>query len=198
MFWVPDPPPPLQPPAPSAISLRPRPDTTILVQRPAVRAVHRRHPQWPRVVDHRQTAVARSRGHQCPCHRAFCFCSALDPPPPPLKSPLLCLTGAARCGGGGGPPLERSGLRTGWGLGRKAPAGGGGVGLAASCRSRLSGVGLLPCPTTRLNYLTLRFQGRADYRQSPDPTEAQVGGRYRRPVCGRELQGGRAGGGGGF
>ena len=46
-------------------------------------------------------------------------------------------------------------------------------------------MGVLPCPTTRLNYLTVRFQGRADYRQPPDPTEAQVGGRYRRPVCRR-------------
>ena len=46
-------------------------------------------------------------------------------------------------------------------------------------------MGFLPCPTTRLNYLTVRFQGRADYRQPPDPTEAQVGGRYRRPVCKR-------------
>ena len=36
-----------------------------------------------------------------------------------------------------------------WGLGW--------VGLAASCRSRPSGVGFLPCPTTRLNYLTVRF-----------------------------------------
>ena len=42
----------------------------------------------------------------------------------------------------------------------------------------------LPCPT-RLNYLTVRFQGRADCQQPPDPTEAQVGGRYRRPVCRR-------------
>ena len=40
------------------------------------------------------------------------------------------------------------------------PMGGlGWVGLAASCRSRPSGVGVLPCPTTRLNYLTVRFQG---------------------------------------
>ena len=31
----------------------------------------------------------------------------------------------------------------------------------------------------------VRFQGRADYRQPPNPTEAQVGGRYRRPVCRR-------------
>ena len=46
-------------------------------------------------------------------------------------------------------------------------------------------MGFLPCPTTRLKYLTVRFQGRADYRQPPDPTEAQVGGRYRRPVCRR-------------
>ena len=53
----------------------------------------------------------------------------------------------------------------------------GWVGLAASCRNRPSGVGFLPCPTTRLNYLTVRFQGRADYRQPPDPTEAQMGGR---------------------
>ena len=35
----------------------------------------------------------------------------------------------------------------------------GWVGLAASCRSRPSGVGFRPCPTTRLNYLTVRFQG---------------------------------------
>ena len=72
---------------------------------------------------------------------------------------------------------------------RSRGGGGGGglgwVGLAASCRSRPSGVGVLPCPTTRLNCLTVRFQGRADYRQPPDPTEAQVGGRYRRPVCRR-------------
>ena len=61
----------------------------------------------------------------------------------------------------------------------------GWVGLAAWCRSRPSGVGVLPCPTTRLNNLTVRFQGRADYRQPPDPTEALVGGRYRRPVCRR-------------
>ena len=46
-------------------------------------------------------------------------------------------------------------------------------------------MGVLPCPTTRLNYLTVRFQGRADYRQPPDPTEAQVSGRYCRPVCRR-------------
>ena len=67
----------------------------------------------------------------------------------------------------------------------------GWVGLAASCRSRPSGVGFLPCPTTRLNYLTVRFQGRADCRQPPDPTEAQVGGRYRRPVCRRARGRGR-------
>ena len=46
-------------------------------------------------------------------------------------------------------------------------------------------MGVLPCPTTGLNNLTVRFQGRADYRQPPDPTEALVGGRYRRPVCRR-------------
>ena len=46
-------------------------------------------------------------------------------------------------------------------------------------------MGFLPCPTTRLNYLTVRFQGRADCRQPPDPSEAQVGGRYRRPACRR-------------
>ena len=68
----------------------------------------------------------------------------------------------------------------------------GWVGLAASCKSRPSGVGFLPCPTTRLNYLTVRFQGRADCRQPPDPTEAQVGGRYRRPVCRRARGRGRA------
>ena len=61
----------------------------------------------------------------------------------------------------------------------------GWVGLAAWCRSRPSGVSVLPCPTTRLNNLTVRFQGRAGYRQPPDPTEALVGGRYRRPVCRR-------------
>ena len=72
------------------------------------------------------------------------------------------------------------------GLGQGRVGGGlGWVGLAASCRSRPSGVGFLPCPTTRLNNLTVRFQGRADYRQPPDPTEAQVGGRCRRPVCRR-------------
>ena len=61
---------------------------------------------------------------------------------------------------------------------RARPKGGlGWVGLAASCRSRPSGVGFLPCPTTRLNYLTVRFQGRAGYRQPPDPTEAHGGGR---------------------
>ena len=88
-------------------------------------------------------------------------------------------------------------------------AGGGGglgwVGLAASCRSRPSGVGFLACPTTRLNYLTVRFQGRADYRQPPDPTEAHMGGRYRCPVCRRARGQGcgrgpglaRGGGGGG-
>ena len=77
--------------------------------------------------------------------------------------------GPIRCGGWG----VNGGVGLGW------------VGLAASCRSRPSGVGFLPCPTTRLNNLTVRFQGRADYRQPPDPTEAQVGGRYRRPVCRR-------------
>ena len=46
----------------------------------------------------------------------------------------------------------------------QAQGGLGWVGLAASCRSRPSGVGFLPRPTTRLNYLTVRFQGRADYR----------------------------------
>ena len=45
--------------------------------------------------------------------------------------------------------------RTAEGLG----GGLGWVGLAASCRSRPSGVGCLPCPTTRLNYLTVQFQG---------------------------------------
>ena len=55
-------------------------------------------------------------------------------------------------------------------------------------------MGFLPCPSTRLNYLTVRFQGRADYRQPPDPTEAQVGGRYRRPVC-RRARGQGVGGG---
>ena len=78
--------------------------------------------------------------------------------------------------------------RGGGGARFSATGGGGGlgwVGLAASCRSRPSGVGFLPYPTTRLNYLTVRFQGRADYRQPPNPTEAQVGGRYRRPVCRR-------------
>ena len=67
----------------------------------------------------------------------------------------------------------------------------GWVGLAASCRSRPSGVGFLPRPTTRLNYLTIRFQCRANYQQPPDPTEAQVGGRYRRPVCRRARGQGR-------
>ena len=57
-------------------------------------------------------------------------------------------------------------------------------------------MGFLPCPTTRLNNLTVRFQGRADYRQPPDPTEAQVGGRYRRPVC-RRARGQGCGGGAG-
>ena len=80
--------------------------------------------------------------------------------------------------GGGSLPMPCS-LRGGGGVGL------GWVGLAASCRSRPSGVGFLPCPTTRLNNLTVRFQGRADYRQPPDPTEAQVGGRYRRLVCRR-------------
>ena len=98
-------------------------------------------------------------------------------------------------GGGGPPPFLKPNkclLRQRPGHGRRfgsvrrgSKGGGGGVGLAASCRSRPSGVGFLPCPTTRLNYLTVRFQGRADYRQPPDPTEAQVGGRYRRPVCRR-------------
>ena len=58
----------------------------------------------------------------------------------------------------------------------------GWIGLAASCGSMPSGVGFLPCPTTRLNYLTVRLQGRADYRQPPNHTEAQVGGRS---VCRR-------------
>ena len=44
---------------------------------------------------------------------------------------------------------------------------------------------VLPCPTMRLNNLTVRFRGRADYRQPPDPTEALAGGRYCRPVCRR-------------
>ena len=56
--------------------------------------------------------------------------------------------------------LRRASSTCGWGLGW--------VGLAASCRSRPSGVGVLPCPTTRLNYLTVRVQGRAGYRQPPD------------------------------
>ena len=47
---------------------------------------------------------------------------------------------------------------------RPAVGGLGWGGLAASCRSRPSSVGFLPCPTTKLNYLTVRFQGRADYR----------------------------------
>ena len=70
---------------------------------------------------------------------------------------------------------------------RRGPIGRGlgWVGSAAWCRSRPSGVGVLPCPTTRLNNLNVRFQGRADYRQPPDPTEALVGGRYRRPMCRR-------------
>ena len=72
---------------------------------------------------------------------------------------------------------------------RGARGGLGWVELAASCRSRPSGVGFRPCPTTRLNYLTVRFQGRADCRQPPDLTEAQVGGRYRRPVCRRARAG---------
>ena len=76
-------------------------------------------------------------------------------------------------------------LRRAKGLADGGTGGLGWVGLAALCRSRPSGVGFLPCPTTRLNYLTVRFQGRADCRQPPDPTEAQVGRRYRRPVCRR-------------
>ena len=46
-----------------------------------------------------------------------------------------------------------------YGHSHRAAGGGEGlgwVGLAASCRSRPSGVGFLPCPTTRLNYLTVR------------------------------------------
>ena len=105
-----------------------------------------------------------------------------------------CLWGAVQgrvrhtaCRGVGVPlPAVGAGCGAGWGWG-----GLGWVGLAASCRSRPSGVGFLPCPTTRLNNLTVRCQGRADYRQPPDPTEAQVGGRYRRPVCRRARGQGR-------
>ena len=46
-------------------------------------------------------------------------------------------------------------------------------------------MGFLPCPTTRLNYLTVWFQALADYRRPPDPTEEQVGRIYRHPVCRR-------------
>ena len=51
-------------------------------------------------------------------------------------------------------------------------------------------MGFLPCPTTRLNYLTVRFQGRADYRQPPDRRWAEdtvvlcVGARAGRGVGG--------------
>ena len=44
-------------------------------------------------------------------------------------------------------------------------------GRGGSCRSRVSGLGVLACLTTRLNNLTVRFQGRVDYRQSPDSAE---------------------------
>ena len=40
----------------------------------------------------------------------------------------------------------------------------------ASCRSTVSDQGGLTCPTTRLNSLTVQFEGRADYRQPPDLT----------------------------
>ena len=43
-------------------------------------------------------------------------------------------------------------------------AGGGGGWDRGSCWSRVSGLGILPCLTTRLNNLTVRLQGRADYR----------------------------------
>ena len=60
-----------------------------------------------------------------------------------------------------------------WGKTAKAlPTRGlGWVGLAASCRSKPSGAGFLSCLATRLNNLTVRFQGRADYRQPPDPSK---------------------------
>ena len=64
----------------------------------------------------------------------------------------------------GCPPLSKpNGQSTSavWGLGW--------VGLAASCRSRPSGVGFLPCPTTRLNYLTVRSKTEwtVDSHQTP-------------------------------
>ena len=96
------------------------------------------------------------------CHRHVVIATTLSVPNIALSSPHKVAMECMRGQGG-----------LGW------------VGLAASCGSRPSGVGFLPCPTTRLNYLTVRFQGRADYRQPLDPTEAQVGGRYRRPVCRR-------------
>ena len=43
---------------------------------------------------------------------------------------------------------------------------GTGVGFGwerASCRSRVLGLGVLTCSTTRLNHLIVPFQGRADY-----------------------------------
>ena len=52
-------------------------------------------------------------------------------------------------------------------LGPEGPQGGvgrGGLGWdRASCRSRVSGLGVLACLTTRLNNLTVQFQGRPDY-----------------------------------
>ena len=73
----------------------------------------------------------------------------------------------------------------------------GWVGLGwdrASYRSRPPGLGILPCPTTRLNCLTVRFQGRSDYRQPPDLTGALVSGRRRRRVCWRAWIWGGGGG----
>ena len=34
------------------------------------------------------------------------------------------------------------------------------------------GLGVLPCPSPRLNTLTVWFRGRVDYRQPPDVTRA--------------------------
>ena len=50
------------------------------------------------------------------------------------------------------------------------------MGGGGSCRSRVSGLGVLACPIARLNNLTVWFQGQVDYRQPPD-LGAPVSGR---------------------
>ena len=56
------------------------------------------------------------------------------------------------------------------------------VELVASCRA---GLRVLPCPTTRLNFPTARFQVRVDSQQPVDLTEAVMIGRWYRLACGR-------------